>query len=337
MKKKLQVFVSSTFLDLKDERQKAVEGILRAGHIPAGMELFTAASKSQWKVIEDWIKESDILMLIFGGKYGTVEPESGKSYTQLEYEFALKNNIPVFALVLNDQFLANKKSADISLKVYEHEVDKPEIEKYKMFKALVESNLVRFIGNISEISTEVVLSLNDFNSKDSDEYHFRGWIRGTDVEASSVNGGQQGNSKLFMMDEELLNKVINKIEEESFIDIIEDISTYCSYNSENTKKIDELIYFSKEPSARFFNSTIQSLFVKLVTKLDAFTDFTGIHFFPKNDRLYLYPELNIDLTYVDEEGRKRYDKYYSELSRISRETIQEIRDFIYQSRIALYK
>lgn len=64
MLKKLQVFVSSTYLDLKDERQKAVEGILRAGHIPAGMELFTAASKSQWQIIEEWIKESDILFLI---------------------------------------------------------------------------------------------------------------------------------------------------------------------------------------------------------------------------------------------------------------------------------
>lgn len=40
LNKKLQVFVSSTYLDLKSERQKAVEGILRSKHIPAGMELF---------------------------------------------------------------------------------------------------------------------------------------------------------------------------------------------------------------------------------------------------------------------------------------------------------
>jgi hypothetical protein len=41
-KKKLQVFVSSTYEDLKEERQVAVESILTAGHIPAGMELFAA-------------------------------------------------------------------------------------------------------------------------------------------------------------------------------------------------------------------------------------------------------------------------------------------------------
>lgn len=181
VKKKLQVFVSSTYLDLKEERQKAVEGILRAGHIPAGMELFTAANKSQWNVIEEWIKESDILMLIFGGKYGSVEPESGKSYTQLEYEFALKHNIPVFAVALNEQYLADKKSTNISLQVYENEVTNPEIHKYKEFKKLVESNLVRFISNINEITAEVTLSLKDFMEKDSLEYNFRGWVRPSEI------------------------------------------------------------------------------------------------------------------------------------------------------------
>ena len=66
MPKKLQVFVSSTFIDMKDERQAAVEAILQAGHIPAGMELFTAGNKSQWEVIKRWIKESDAFMLVLG-------------------------------------------------------------------------------------------------------------------------------------------------------------------------------------------------------------------------------------------------------------------------------
>jgi len=50
-KKKLQVFVSSTYLDLKNERQAAVEAILKAGHIPAGMELFAAGNESQFETI----------------------------------------------------------------------------------------------------------------------------------------------------------------------------------------------------------------------------------------------------------------------------------------------
>ncbi len=62
--KKLQVFVSSTFTDLREERQAAVEAILSAGHIPAGMELFTAGDESQMAVIERWIDESDAYLLI---------------------------------------------------------------------------------------------------------------------------------------------------------------------------------------------------------------------------------------------------------------------------------
>ncbi len=100
MRKKLQVFVSSTFLDLKDERQKAVEGILKAKHIPAGMELFKAGNESQLETVKRWINESDVYLLILGGRYGTLEPSTGKSYTQIEYEYALDKGIPMFAFVI---------------------------------------------------------------------------------------------------------------------------------------------------------------------------------------------------------------------------------------------
>ncbi|MCV5233546.1 DUF4062 domain-containing protein, partial [Escherichia coli] len=72
MKKKLQVFVSSTYEDLKHDRQAAVSAILKAGHIPAGMELFTSGDQSQMDTIRRWIDESDVYMLILGGRYGSV-------------------------------------------------------------------------------------------------------------------------------------------------------------------------------------------------------------------------------------------------------------------------
>jgi Domain of unknown function (DUF4062) len=337
MVKKLQIFVSSTYLDLKDERQKAVEGILRAGHIPAGMELFNAASKSQWQVIEEWIKESDILMLILGGKYGSIEPETGKSYTQLEYEFAIKHQIPVFAIVLNDQYLINKKSANINLEVFERDVNEPNEEKYNEFKKLVLSNLVKFVENISEIATEVSYSLQEFVRKDKTEYNFRGWVRGTELEQENQVLIANQNKKLFEMDEALLSEVINKIEQEFFIDIIGQISTYCSYESETREKIDDFVYLYSKPTKRFFNEELQKVFTKLLKALDDYTNHLVTNFFPKNERLYLYPELNIDYQWVDEEGRKLYDKHYRKLSEVSRETIEEIRNFVHDSRVTLYQ
>lgn len=88
MNKKLQVFVSSTYTDLIEERQAAVQAILDAGHIPAGMDLFKAG-KPQMKTIQKCIDESDVYMLIVGGRYGSIDEECVKSYTQLEYEYAL--------------------------------------------------------------------------------------------------------------------------------------------------------------------------------------------------------------------------------------------------------
>src|SRR5436305_9143972 len=102
MAKKLQVFVSSTYEDLRAERQAAVEAILSAGHIPAGMKLFAAGDESQMVVIRRWIDESDVFMLILGHRYGSIEPESNKSYVQLEYEYAVAQGKPLFAVVARD-------------------------------------------------------------------------------------------------------------------------------------------------------------------------------------------------------------------------------------------
>ena len=108
MKSKLQVFISSTFQDLKEERQAAVEAILRSGHFPAGMELFTAGNKSQWEIIQRWINESDIYLLILGGRYGSTEPDSGISYTELEYDFAVSLGKPYFSVVITEKGLEEK-------------------------------------------------------------------------------------------------------------------------------------------------------------------------------------------------------------------------------------
>lgn len=40
MDRRYQVFISSTFTDLKDERQAVLRAVLELDHMPAGMELF---------------------------------------------------------------------------------------------------------------------------------------------------------------------------------------------------------------------------------------------------------------------------------------------------------
>ena len=170
MNKKLQVFVSSTFTDLQEERQAAVEAILDAGHIPAGMELFKAG-KSQMKTIQKWIDESDVYMLILGGRYGSIEEESGLSYTELEYRYALSKNMPVFAIILDESFLFTKASSYGKNAIFE----KDNINKYKLFKKYVETNIVKFAKNLDNITSIIHSQLNTmFND---DDYILIGWTR----------------------------------------------------------------------------------------------------------------------------------------------------------------
>lgn len=174
MNKKLQVFVSSTYTDLIEERQAAVQAILDAGHIPAGMELFKAG-KSQMKTIQKWIDDSDVYMLILGGRYGSIEPVSDKSYTQLEYEYALSKNMPVFAIVLDDSFLFTKVSSCGKDAIFE----KRNTYKYNSFKDKVESNIVKYVSNIDQISSVVHAQLNYIIN--SNEYNLIGWIKGDSI------------------------------------------------------------------------------------------------------------------------------------------------------------
>lgn len=170
MTKKLQVFVSSTYTDLIEERQAAVEAILDAGHIPAGMELFKAG-KSQMKTIQKWIDESDVYMLILGGRYGSIEEDSGLSYTELEYKYALSKNIPVFAIVLDESFLFSKAASIGKDAIFE----KDNSNKYNDFKEFVQKQIVKFINNIDQIPGNIHSQLNDLLN-DTD-YNLIGWIR----------------------------------------------------------------------------------------------------------------------------------------------------------------
>lgn len=100
MDKKYQVFVSSTYEDLQEERKAVMEALLQMNCFPVGMEYFNAADDSQWDVITSLIDECDYYVLIVAGRYGSIDEASGISYTQKEYEYAVKKNILLFHLYI---------------------------------------------------------------------------------------------------------------------------------------------------------------------------------------------------------------------------------------------
>ena len=101
VERKYQIFISSTYEDLKDHRREVMEATLAMGHIPAGMELFSAADDEQWQIIAERIDECDYYIVIVAHRYGSVTA-TGLSYTQKEYRHAQQKGVPTLRFVVDD-------------------------------------------------------------------------------------------------------------------------------------------------------------------------------------------------------------------------------------------
>ena len=181
MKKKLQVFISSTYEDMKDERQKAVEAILAAGHIPAGMELFASENAEQWTVIQRWIRESDVFLILLGGRYGSIEPKSQKSYTHREFEYAVEKKKPIVSIVISEKFLQKK----IENKIYTATFPVQNGDsRYKELKAAIQSKMSAQYNEIGEISAAIS---RIFSNNAAQFDRCSGWVSGREFRKSEKN------------------------------------------------------------------------------------------------------------------------------------------------------
>jgi hypothetical protein len=81
VEKREQVFVSSTFKDLADERAAVIQTLLEADCIPTGMEMFPASDSDKFDLIKRVIDLSDYYVVIIGGRYGSIDAEQQLSYT----------------------------------------------------------------------------------------------------------------------------------------------------------------------------------------------------------------------------------------------------------------
>ena len=172
MDKKYQVFVSSTYEDLQEERKAVMEALLQMNCFPVGMEYFNAADDSQWDVITSLIDECDYYVLIVAGKYGSVDEASGISYTRKEYEYAVKKGVPVISFVHKD--ISQLPSGKV-------EQDPDDRKKLDEFKKEISKKLWQAWDNKDSLSSAVVLSLNKLiKSKPR-----TGWVRYVSLSAEA--------------------------------------------------------------------------------------------------------------------------------------------------------
>lgn len=136
------------------------------------MELFTAGDQSQMSIIKEWIDESDVYMLILGGRYGSIEKTSEISYTELEYDYAQEQGKPSFAVVITEQALESKvrsKGTNFG--------EKENPKELALFREKVLSNMSSFFDDHKDIKLCVHESLADFASN----RELKGWVSADEV------------------------------------------------------------------------------------------------------------------------------------------------------------
>ena len=98
----MKIFVSSTYLDLKEYRNKARSAIEESGNEFVGMEVFQSHTHEPTEFCSENVEECDALVLIVAYRYGYIPDGQTISITQLEYEHALRNKIPVRIYLMDD-------------------------------------------------------------------------------------------------------------------------------------------------------------------------------------------------------------------------------------------
>lgn len=165
MEKRYQVFVSSTYDDLKEERALIIEALLNINCIPCGMEYFPAGNEEAWHCIQRLIRQCDYYIVIIAGKYGSSPKGQKKSYTQLEYELAIESGVPVLGLIHKDPQKLPQKDC---------ETDKGRSALLEKFRSIVKRRLCRFWDDPQQLPGELLASL----TQQMQNFPRVGWVRG---------------------------------------------------------------------------------------------------------------------------------------------------------------
>lgn len=191
MEKRYQVFVSSTYADLKEERRKVIQTLLEMNCIPSGMEMFPAVNEEQLEFIKKIIDVCDYYILIIGGRYGSVTSE-GISYTEKEYDYANSKGLNILAF-------PHENPDDIPVKNSEQDLKlRNKLDSFR--KRVKNGHLVKLWNKADELPALISSSLSYaiINSPAD------GWVRANRIDNEDV---RNENNNLRKRIQELENQI----------------------------------------------------------------------------------------------------------------------------------
>lgn len=173
MDKRYQVFLSSTYVDLMDERLEVMKALLELDCIPSGMEYFPAANDDQWSFIRELIDQCDYYIVVIGARYGSMSID-GLSFTEKEYRYALDKGIPVIGFIHAQPAQIPQGRA---------ESDPEARRKLEEFKHLVRSKLCKQWSTPTELGAVVSRSLTQLIRRNPRP----GWVRSDKLASSEAS------------------------------------------------------------------------------------------------------------------------------------------------------
>lgn len=214
--RKYQIFVSSTYTDLKDERLHVLNAITGLKHLAAGMELFCASNDEQFKYIKRVIDDSDYYVLIIGARYGSINQTTGLSYTEMEFDYAVEKGIPILAFI--------KENA------VEHATDSDKQALLKFINKVQNGRLVKYWSDLTTLQSSVYPALVEV----FDTSPQQGWQRFQDKEdrtelLEEINKLRKENDDLKTQYKNVLSELNKETQIKDLADINDKIDIRYNY------------------------------------------------------------------------------------------------------------
>jgi hypothetical protein len=97
----MEIFVSSTFHDLHEYRQRAAQAIRETGHVPILIEDLPTQAKPLKEVILGILEKCDMTITIVGNRSGSLVPDNQIPWTVFETQSTLAHGKPVLIFMVD--------------------------------------------------------------------------------------------------------------------------------------------------------------------------------------------------------------------------------------------
>jgi formylglycine-generating enzyme required for sulfatase activity/serine/threonine protein kinase len=153
------IYISSTYEDLKAERQAAARAVHRLGHRAVAMEDYAAADdRPPDKCVQD-VRDCHAYVGIFAWRYGSIPEGSKQSITHLEYLAARQAGIPCLIFLLDEEAPWPKKYVSRG----------PELENIESLRAELQANhTVSRFHDASDLATLVTAAVSGLHLETGD-------------------------------------------------------------------------------------------------------------------------------------------------------------------------